>query len=297
MIRKALQKIGLTEGESQVYEALVELGLSSTGAITKKANIASSKVYEVLQRLQNKGLVSYVIKNGVRYYDATPPERLVDFLEEKKDGIEKAQEDIKKIIPKIELKRKLAGEKNEIIVYTGKEGPKIALKEVGETAKKGIEVVGFGTDEDDYLKLFPAQLKDYVEQAKKYKIKERLLFAEGFKSPNINAKKRFLPKGYMIPVRTMIYGSKVAIVDFTKPMTTIIIEKKEIAEAYMSYFNLLWDIGGSKTRVYYGREGAIRVLDELIEAGKKGIPSYGFGTHDNPYRIYLRKELEEFFEA
>jgi len=84
MIKESLKRIGLTEGECQVYEALVHLGTSSTGKIVKRANIGSSKVYEVLQRLHNKGLVSHVVKNGVKYFEATPPERLIDFLDEKK---------------------------------------------------------------------------------------------------------------------------------------------------------------------------------------------------------------------
>jgi len=242
MIKKVLQQIGLTEGEIQVYEALVELGLSSTGKITKKANIASSKVYEVLQRLMNKGLVSYIVKNGVRYYDATPPERIIDFLEEKKENIDNAQKEIKKIIPEIKLKRKSAEEKNQTIVYTGIQGPKIVLNEILELGKKGIENYGFGTDVDPYVEYMPYVLNKYIQEAKKYKFRTRLLFAKGFKSPNVTAQIRHLPKEFLFPVRIMIYGNKVAIVDFTKPITTIIIEKKEIADAYKKHFELLWKI-------------------------------------------------------
>ena len=242
MIRKALEKIGLTEGERQVYEALVELGVSSAGNITKKANIASSKVYEVLQRLMSKGLVSYVIKNGVRYYDATPPERLIDFLQEKKEGIEKAQAEIKKIIPEIKAKRESAEEKNKTVVYTGIQGPKIVLNEILELGKKGIPNYGFGTDLDPYVKYIPHVLNKYINEAKKYKFKTKLIFAKGFKSPNITAEVRYLPKEYLFPVRTVMYGNKVAIIDFTKPMTTIIIEKKEIANSYKKHFDVLWKL-------------------------------------------------------
>jgi sugar-specific transcriptional regulator TrmB len=84
-MKEILKNVGLTEGEIQVYLALIQLGQSSTGKITHKAKIASSKVYEVLERLSEKGLVSYVIKNGVKNFDATPPERLIDFLEERKE--------------------------------------------------------------------------------------------------------------------------------------------------------------------------------------------------------------------
>ena len=240
MIKESLERIGLTPGESEVYEALVSLGLSSTGIITRKAGIASSKVYEVLQRLQKKGLVSFVLKNGVRYYDATPPERLIDFLEEKREDISKSQKEIKKIIPIIKQEMGKSEEHNETVVYTGIAGPKIVLKEILEAGKKGIPNYGFGTDIDPYVKNMPYFLERYIQEAKKYKFETRLIFAKGFKSPNINAKIKFLAKEYLPPVRTMIYSDKVAIVDFTKPITTIIIHKKEIAESYKKHFGLLW---------------------------------------------------------
>jgi len=80
MIKEKLEKIGLTKGESEVYVLLVETGNSTAGDIIKKSTLASSKVYDILQRLVNKGLASFSIKNGVKYYDATSPERLIDFF-------------------------------------------------------------------------------------------------------------------------------------------------------------------------------------------------------------------------
>jgi len=242
MIKEALKKIGLTEGESQVYEALVSLGLSSTGKIVKKARIGSSKVYEVLQRLQNKGLVSYIVKNGVKYFDATPPERLIDFLDEKKEEIFQAQQEVKRIVPFIKAERKKTEENNQTIVYTGIQGPKIVLKEILEAGKKGLTHFGFGTDTDPYIKYLPHELNKYIEEAKKYKFTQKLIFVKGFKSPNTKAKIRYLPREYLFPVRTMIYGDKVAIVDFTKPITTIVIENKKIADSYKKHFEMLWKI-------------------------------------------------------
>ena len=88
----------------------------------------------------------------------------------------------------------------------------------------------------------PHMLKRFIKEAKKYNFKIFLLYGKGFKSPNTLAKIRYLSEEYIFPVRTMIYGDKVAIVDFSKPVTTIIIEKKEIADAYKKYFNTLWKI-------------------------------------------------------
>ena len=242
MIKESLKRIGLTEGECQLYEALVHLGTSSTGKIVKRANIGSSKVYEVLQRLHNKGLVSHVVKNGVKYFEATPPERLIDFLDEKKEELTNAQKDIEKIIPLIKAEEKKADEKNHTVVYSGIQGPKIVLKEILEAGRKGFPHFGFGTDTDPYVKYLQHDLNKYIEESKKIKFTQKLIFIKRFKSPNTEAKIRYLSKEYLFPVRTMIYGDKVAIVDFSKPITTIVIENKQIANSYKNHFDLLWKI-------------------------------------------------------
>jgi len=243
MIKETLEKIGLTPGEAEVYEALVSLGQCTTGSITKKANIASSKVYEVLQRLTNKGLVSHIIKNNVKYFDATPPERLLDFLEDKKDELSNAQENIKKIIPAIRQQRESAKERNQVIVYTGIQGPKIVLKDTIESGKKGARLCGYGTDEDPYKDYLPKDIEQHFKDQVKHNIYWYLLFTKGnWRSPSPRAHIRYLPKGFSMPVRTMIYGDKVAIVDFNKPITTIIIEKKEIVQNYYKQFDFLWKI-------------------------------------------------------
>lgn len=242
-MKELLEKIGLTPGEAEVYQVLVEMGVCSAGTIVKKASIASSKVYDVLQRLINKGLASYSIKNGVRYYDATPPERLIDFLEEKRESIKHVETEIEKLIPTIKLKRSSLKDTNEVIVYTGPQGAKIALKESIDAGRKGAELCGYGTDEDPYKDILPAAIEEHFRDQKKYKIKWKLLFTKGkWKSPSPIAEIKYLPKGFNVPIRTMIMGDKVAIVDFSPPITTIIIHKKEIAKGYKKHFDFLWKI-------------------------------------------------------
>ncbi len=240
-IKETLDYIGLTKGEINVYLALLELGLSTTGKITKEAGISSSKVYEVLQRLIKKGLANYIIENGIHYYSATPAERLLDFLEEKKQEISEGQKTIKELIPQLEAKRKKQ-KISEAVIYRGNQGPLIVLNETLKAGKKGMEIVGYGTDEDDWEKYFPAQLDEFIKESKKHKVKSRIIFRKGFQPKNYTAGVRHLPLEYFSPVRTVIYGNKVAIVDFTKPITTIIIEKEEIAKAYLNHFNILWKI-------------------------------------------------------
>ena len=64
MNSKILEKFGLTEGESKVYLALLKIGKSTIGDIVKEANVSNSKVYDILDRLNKKGLIGIVTENN-----------------------------------------------------------------------------------------------------------------------------------------------------------------------------------------------------------------------------------------
>ena len=66
--KELLAEIGLTERESKVYLALLELGSTTTGPLVKKSEVPNSKVYEILESLQNKGLVSWITKGKTKYF-------------------------------------------------------------------------------------------------------------------------------------------------------------------------------------------------------------------------------------
>jgi sugar-specific transcriptional regulator TrmB len=80
MLEKDLESFGLTTGEAKAYLALMTLGPSTVGPIAKKSSISYSKIYEVLQRLIEKGLVSSTTKEKTRHYQAVPPSRIIEFL-------------------------------------------------------------------------------------------------------------------------------------------------------------------------------------------------------------------------
>jgi sugar-specific transcriptional regulator TrmB len=241
-LKETLEEIGLTKGEIEVYIRLLELGKSSAGTITKKANIGSSKVYEVLQRLIYKGLTNYIIEFGVRKYSATKPDRLLDYLKEKKERIESSEKKVKDILPFLEKKQKVTKDYADASIYKGKRAPLNVLNEIIDVAMQGHEILGFGSDEDDLTTLFPAKIKEIERLGLKNNFKIRVLFGKGYKNPNKSASMRWLPREYLQPTRTIIYLNKVIIIDFTEEITTIIIEKETIAKAYRQYFETLWNI-------------------------------------------------------
>lgn len=252
MVKQALTRIGLTDGEIRVYLALLELGSTSTGKITKKSNISGSKVYEVLDRLIAKGLVASVIKNGVRYFEASGPERILDYLEEKEQTISEEKRLAKKIIPELILKQKYAP-KSEVKVFLGFEGIKTANEDIIKTLRRGQEWQSMGLSEQpNSWELYFN--KRQIARAKKGIVHKHLLNTK-YKSLYLKRKKlpyteyRFLPKELEMPTSTEIYSNKVVIMILLKenPMV-VMIENDSIAKSFRKYFNVLWS-GAKRSKI------------------------------------------------
>ena len=99
---KLLEDIGLTEGETKVYLSLLRMGESKTGPISKEAEVSSSKVYKILDRLISKGLIVYVIKGKVKFFSAVEPRRILDYMKKREKEFKKKMDAVADIIPKLE---------------------------------------------------------------------------------------------------------------------------------------------------------------------------------------------------
>lgn len=126
-LKTILEDIGLTKSEINVYLALLELGSSSTGPIVEKSKAPSSKIYEILEKLMQKGLASFVIKRGTKHFEAADPKRLLDYMKEKEAKIKQQEKELSKILPELELKRTLSKYKSETTVYKGLRGLETAF--------------------------------------------------------------------------------------------------------------------------------------------------------------------------
>ncbi len=107
-MEEILKKFNLSQSETKAYLALLELGASLAGDITKKANINRSNCYDAIQRLIEKGLVSYVIKANRKYFQAETPQKFLELLKEEENQLRTKEEEIKKVLPQLIAKSKIS---------------------------------------------------------------------------------------------------------------------------------------------------------------------------------------------
>ena len=131
-----LQDLGLSNGEIKIYLTLLELGSTKVGLVIEKTGMASSAVHNSINSLIEKGLTSYIKKGKIKYYQAVPPKQLIDFIEEKKKKF-------LQILPELELKQKLAREREEAEIFEGTKGITTMLNLLIDDSKKGDEYLFF----------------------------------------------------------------------------------------------------------------------------------------------------------
>ncbi|MCK4522146.1 MAG: hypothetical protein KAU20_06230 [Nanoarchaeota archaeon] len=231
MDENILEQAGLTKTEAKIYLSLLELGSSLAGEITKKSGIHRRSVYDAIERLIEKGLISYIKTNNRKYFEAVKPERLLDILKEK-------QENIKSLIPELKLKYKFSKEKQETTFWRGKQ----ALKSIFDdqiNEKKEILVFGASSNADRIVKYY---FPKYDNLRVKNKIRIKAIFNEKIKKKIPLAEIRYLPEEFRSHSATNIYSDKVAIILWTQEPFAILIKNREIADSYRNYFKLMWNI-------------------------------------------------------
>ncbi|MCX8194061.1 MAG: hypothetical protein N3G19_01735 [Candidatus Pacearchaeota archaeon] len=235
----ALKQLGLRENEIKVYISLLELGVSKVDAISKRVPLPRTTIYGILKSLLEKGLVSYVIKSGIKYFEATDPKRLL-LIEKEKIQV------LQNLIPSLEKIKETVTIKPSIEIYEGIEGIKSIYEDMLKTKQT---IYGYG---NTYLlfELIQYYIPNYLIRRIKEKIKFYVITERSTLSIKLQKKDkkefretRFLDQLKEMTITTYLYGEKTAIIVLLKKEPLgIIIENKSITNSQKIIFDLLWGI-------------------------------------------------------
>lgn len=246
-MKEVLLELGLTPSEIKVYLALLELGDSTRSNIVNKSGIAGSKVYDVLEKLKDKSLVSIYDQNRVRHFKPVNPSQILNYIEAKREKINKIELETKLIIPTLLLKFNSSSKKQEVELLNGLKGLEILFKEQIEILNAGetCYVIGGtkGTQEGPIVAFFQ---KIHALREKK-KIKTKMLYNVSQKSTTqkfYSSQKYFHTETRYIkhtsPVAINVYKDRTVIIVFSDEITAIHIKSEDVAQSFKEYFNILW---------------------------------------------------------
>jgi len=233
MLPLELRKLGLTEKETWVYLAALELGHTSAQIIAKKAQISRPTAYEVIKSLENKELITESKEKGKRYFTAQSPDYLLGILRRQKKELEEKEREFLRIIAVLRNKY-YTSDKREIRAYSGKTGLEILLDDFLTTNAGEIYLLAA----DD--KIWPSRQREKAYQ----KIKKRLgriqikeISKQKDKSPFPYLERKFLKQDSSFKGITIIYD-KVIILSSLKD--GLLIENKTAVDLIKSFFLAVW---------------------------------------------------------
>ncbi len=241
MNTKILEKI-LTKNEIKVYLALLELGTTTTGPLTRKAEIHASRVYESLTNLIKKGLVSFVIKSNRKHFSAAEPDIILDILEQEK-------RQIKEILPELNILKTQKTSEEKSTVFEGYKGVRSVYDNIVRTLGKGDEILVFGASGADESFMAKTYFKQYTKRRIQKGIKMKIIFNADarqtgkFYSKLKNTNVRYLPEDIKTPAAVDIYGDNVGILVLKKKPIIFLITSKHVADSYKEFFKMLWKMG------------------------------------------------------
>jgi len=229
-MKELLVQLGLTEREADAYVALTSFEEATALQIAKLTKEHRTNIYDSLENLIKKGLITYSLKGKVKYYKISDSSKIADFISQK-------EEIAKQVTKEIEIKLKKRQEKPSVEVYEGQEGFKSLLLKM---LKEGKTIYGLGASEE-WNKRFPMEMIHYMKEREKRKIKAKLLYVKGTK-PIISSVNeiRFLPVEFKQPSSMAIFGEYVVIFMWTEPTLATLTKSRELSNSFRNYFGVLW---------------------------------------------------------
>ncbi len=246
MEKEIFKELGFTEGEIKVYFALFELGETTVGPISKKSGISHAKVYPILEKLIEKGLVSWIVRDARKNFSATNPSSLLELINRKTRSLEEEKIKIKEIIPSLLEKQKAKEKTQSSRVFEGFKGLRNLFQELFET-NQNKEICVFGLNE--LLKDIEFQnfFLFYHEIRQKNKVRLKLALNKESKEiikkypKNLYGKQdkiKFIDA--VFPVGLFIIGEHVVNIVSEDKITAFDIKSEQNAERYKEFFESIW---------------------------------------------------------
>ncbi len=240
---ESLKELDFSDGQVKVYSAVLELGISTLHKIQEKTGIERRNIYDILNKLIEKGLVTYTVEKGKRTYQCAHPHKIQEEIKKKQTGLSMLEKELPAMVSLFNLsKPDIRAE-----VFRGNEAIKALLTEALEY-KASYWIGGNSGVENTSLKnWFGHWMQKRVEKKHvMYDLVDYGTYLSGLKPKDILKHKKVyykycsLPKELKSPMVIIIFGNKVAQVLWKEQPFAFVLESKEIKESFMKYFYYFW---------------------------------------------------------
>jgi len=239
-----LQNLGISPAESKVYLTLIKLGNARAGQIISLVELSSSNVHEALEKLTKKGLISSIIKNGVKEYSPSDPKNLELLLQKEKQEIIGKEASLKTLLSEIASIQTLPKADQNAEVYSGFNGIRSAFRKLLSEKSENSDYAFFysynAKEAEKVHKFFSKMdMEDYYD-----KINTRGIFSLEYRKL-FNKRKNKIEARFTeqpIPSSVNMFGDRTLLVSWGERPVGYLIESFEISQMFRELFESIWKL-------------------------------------------------------
>lgn len=237
--REVLTKLGLTDTETRIYLAMLQLGPESVQNIARKAGVSRTAAYDLIDTLQAKGLASTFQKGKKKFFSAEDPDKLDDYFKGRMSEMKSQLDVLKRLLPELRV-MSVGGGRPRVRFYTGKQGLRAIFRDASSVKSDEIlEVANIDTvyEHLDY------SLLEVLRKTENFKnVPVRLLFQGTVRNILPEAKLRELTSSPFGDFKgsIWIYADRVGMINLLGDIETVIIEQQIFADTMRAMFNASW---------------------------------------------------------
>jgi predicted transcriptional regulator len=241
-IQNTFSHFGLSASETKIIFALTKYGPLTVLGISQSSELTRSSVYNYIQRLVNRGIISLTIDDFVKKYKVISPEELENLL------IISNQKDVQKTITSLKTIENSYSETSEIIITKGIESLKKTYQNI-LTSRDKTDYMVKGGDYESWLKMDKVFFGGFEVRRGATFEKIRCLFNPTSKikqsnlTPNSNNTIiKVLPLKTKISTNTILVNGTKITHQLHPPYKCIIIKNTFLFEAEKQDFELMWSL-------------------------------------------------------
>jgi len=238
-----LQELNLSPNEAKVYLALIETGLTSAGEIIKKTRFHRSVVYETLDKLMERKLITMLTKQHIAHFQALEPDRLLQNIHRQEAIAKDLIDDLKKLATTND---------SEITVYEGAESYRRFWLEAMERLPEGSTDYVAGSIGGLWQDILGEKaVKQYFKIAKTRNIGSKMIVFDAndyekiflSKYPDLRWECRLVDRPMAKEGNFNIFGTESVILHSVAEPLIIEVKNKSLVKIFQNLFDILWENG------------------------------------------------------
>ncbi|PIZ95838.1 MAG: hypothetical protein COX80_03115 [Candidatus Magasanikbacteria bacterium CG_4_10_14_0_2_um_filter_33_14] len=236
-----LTNLGLSENESLLYLTSLENGQKTVQELSTLTKLSRVTIYALIDSLKNQGLITSVEKGKKTLFAAEPPQRLLNFGEQRLQDLKATVSEMKAGLDELDLKAR--GEKPVVKLFEGDESLKALAEDIVHSKPKEI----YEFEDLEAFRKIPigdVVLNDLYGKLIKMKINRKLVYGTSTRPPkkfsNYEQVYSFKLDGEL-KGSILAYNNKLALSVYKDKQMVVLIESPELVQTFKKLLDLLID--------------------------------------------------------